>query len=132
MGNVLRVVGFSLCTLVGSAISRDAAGWSIIDDLAPQCGSRVNTIYVAQEGDNLWNISKKVYGTTLEFSYETGKLVHLPQVIAKYNGLNPGQVYEGQDLIIPRGEIISGGLCSADIKTRRASEYVDIRELGEL
>lgn len=135
MRNSIRAVGLSLCMLVGSAISQDVAAFSM-NDTAPfmplSCGSRVDKNYIVGTGDNLWNIAKKMYGSTIEFSYETGKLISLPLVIVRANGLENYQLHKGQELIIPRGKRVSGDVCPADIKAVRVSEYEDVEKLGEL
>jgi len=135
MKNSIRVAGLSLCMLVGSAISQDAAAFSINDTtvlFSSSCGSRVDKNYIVGTGDNLWNIAKKIYGSTMEFSYQTGKIISLPLVIARANGLENYQLQEEQELIIPRGGVVSGGVCPIDTKAVRVSEYEDVRKLGEL
>ena len=135
MRNSIRAVGLSLCMLVGSAISQDVAAFSM-NDTAPfmplSCGSRVDKNYIVGTGDNLWNIAKKMYGSTIEFSYETGKMISLPLTIARANGLQRYKLQEGQKLMIPRGEVFSDAVCHADTKAVRVSEYEDVEKLGEL
>ncbi len=131
MNGTIRAIGFSLCTLVASAISRDSVAF-FGEEFGPFCGDRVDDHYIVQKGDNLWNIAKKVYGSTVEFSYQTGKLISLPLVIARANRLQGYKLHEGDKLLIPRGGIESSNLCPADIKAVRVSEYEDVRKYGEL
>lgn len=136
MSDIIRAAGLSLCMLVGSAISQDAAAFSM-NDTTPfiplSCGSRFDTNYIVGARDNLWNVAKKMYGSTMEFSYQTGKMISLPLVIARANGLQGYKLQEGQELMIPRGKVVSGGVCAdTDTKAVRVSEYEGVRELGKL
>jgi len=125
--------------LVSSTISRDAAALTIFNggcsDFYFICGTRVDRNYTVQAGDNLWNVAQKIYGSTMEFSYQDGELISLPLAIARENGLHGYKLSVGQELRIPFGEVVGPDIfscCPTGMETTRPSEYEDVRELGGL
>ncbi len=103
----IKKAGLTLCAIAATSLYPQHAEAIIGTSCTRMKREVYYETYVVQDGDNLWTIADKAYGSRRMYDPLTERSRHLPTELAKTNGIvSPYYIKKDQKLSVPHERIV--------------------------